>query len=426
MADNSLFARIRNAWNAFSNRDPTHREWESGYTYSENPDRPILMGGNEKSMTNSIINRFALDVAALTFHHVQLDENGRYLNNIDDELDQILNLSANVDETGRAFIQKAIITMLDQGTVALVPVYADKNPNFNDDFKVEECRVGRVLEWKPTTVRLEVYNSETGKHDQVTFKKSAVCLMQNPFYTVMNETNSTFKRLVRKMNLLDLVDEQACSGKLDMIIQLPYAVKSDMAKQRAEDRRKAIEDQMTNSKYGIAYIDSTEHITQLNRAVENNMLKAVEYYQNLAFSELGITIAILNGTAKADEKLAYRNNITQALADTFVNELRRKFLSADQRANRESVSYFVDPWKLVPIEQVAELTDKLIRNEVSTANEVRQGIGMIPSKDPKADQLRNPNISESDEQMANSVDSKTGQKINNGVKAKPDATVSEV
>ena len=411
MADNTFWSRVKHAWNAFQNRDPTEYAVK-GMTYSEYPDGPVVSGGNDRTIINSVINRIALDTASLTYHHVKLDDQYRFSEVIRDDLDRLLNTEANIDETGKAFIQKAVLTMLDEGTVCLVPTYASGTPGENNPVDIFEARVGRILEWKPEAVRVELYNSEDGQKRQYTYKKRMVCIIQNPFYTIMNSSSSTMRRLVQKMNLLDIVDDKIGSKKLDVIVQLPYAVKNDLQKKRADERRKNIEDQIAGSKMGIAYIDAAEHITQLNRPVENNLLKSVEYYTNLLLSQLGMTTTILDGTADEKTMKNYDNKIVGPCADAIVEEIRRKWLTENQRTKeREDVMYFRDPWKLVPIDQMAELADKLTRNEICTSNEIRQGLGMIPSKDPKADQLVNSNLSQAKQDALPPVNSKTGAGI---------------
>lgn len=396
MASQTFGSRLRHAWNAFLNRDPPGRSGE-GYNYR--PDRVRLNRSNDRTIMTAINTRIAMDAAAITINHVRLDENGRYDETVDSGLNSCLNLSGNKDQTGRALRYDMFLSMLDEGCVALVPVDVDYDVKTGKT-RIESMRVGRVLEWYPDDVRLEVYNDQTGRKEEITLPKARVALVENPFYAVMNEPNGTVQRLIRKLNLMDVIDEQVGSGKLDLIIQLPYVVKGETRKKQAEERRAQIEQQLAGSKYGIAYTDGTEHITQLNRSLENNLLKTVEYLTNMAYSQLGITPEIMNGTASDAVMTNYENRTIEPIVAAAVDEIRRKFLTEDDRANRESVMYFRDPFKLTPVSTVAEMADKFTRNEIMTSNEFRQAIGMKPSKDPKADELRNANISQSSEEIA--------------------------
>ena len=385
-------SRLKRAWNAFTNRDPPGKLY-SGGGYSYRPDRPRLNRGNDRTILTAIYTRIAMDAASITINHVRLDENGRYDETVDSGLNSCLNLSGNKDQTGRALRYDLFLSVLDEGVVALVPVDVDTDPETGET-KIESMRVGKIKEWYPDDVRLEVYNDRTGQREEITLPKSQVAIIENPFYAVMNEPNGTIQRLIRKLNLMDVIDEQVGSGKLDLIIQLPYVVKNDMRRQQAMQRRKDVEEQLAGSKYGIAYTDGTERITQLNRSLENNLLKTVEYLTNMAYSQLGITPEIMNGTATDAVMTNYENRTIEPLVAAAVDELKRKFLTPEARENGESVLYFRDPFKLAPVSTVAEMADKFTRNEIMTSNEFRQVIGMKPSKDPNADKLRNANISQ--------------------------------
>ena len=398
MASQTFGSRLRHAWNAFLNRDPPGKSYYGG-GYSYRPDRVRLNRGNDRTILTAILSRIAMDAASITINHVRLDENGRYSETVDSGLNSCLNLSANKDQTGRALRYDMFLSVLDEGVIALVPVDVDVDARTGEE-SIESMRVGKVKEWYPDDVRLELYNDRTGQREELTLPKSRVALIENPFYAVMNEPNGTIQRLIRKLNLMDIIDEQVGSGKLDLIIQLPYVVKSEARKQQALQRRKEVEDQLAGSKYGIAYTDGTEHITQLNRSLENNLLKSVEYLTNMAHSQLGITPEIMNGTADDKVMTNYENRTIEPLVAAAVDEMRRKFLTKEQRDAGESILYFRDPFKLAPVSMVAEMADKFTRNEIMTSNEFRQVIGMKPSKDPKADELRNSNISASKEEIA--------------------------
>lgn len=399
MASQTFGSRLRHAWNAFLNRDPPGKNYHGG-GYSYRPDRVRLNRGNDRTILTAILSRIAMDAASITINHVRLDENGRYSETVDSGLNSCLNLSANKDQTGRALRYDMFLSVLDEGVIALVPVDVDVDVRTGEE-SIESMRVGKVKEWYPDDVRLELYNDRTGQREELTLPKSRVALIENPFYAVMNEPNGTIQRLIRKLNLMDIIDEQVGSGKLDLIIQLPYVVKSEARKQQALQRRKEVEDQLAGSKYGIAYTDGTEHITQLNRSLENNLLKSVEYLTNMAHSQLGITPEIMNGTADDKVMTNYENRTIEPLVAAAVDEMRRKFLTKEQREeDRESILFFRDPFKLAPVSMVAEMADKFTRNEIMTSNEFRQVIGMKPSKDPKADELRNSNISASKEEIA--------------------------
>lgn len=400
---NSLFARLKKSWNAFVDRDEKEEFSVSGnhiqYSASYRPDRTRLTRGNQKSIITPIYNRISTDVAAITINHVRLDANKRYQETIESSLNECLTLSANVDQTGRAFIQDVVLSMLDEGCVAIVPVDTNRNPK-TGSYEIESLRVGKIVEWRPLAVRVELYNEMKGIRETVLLPKSIVAIVENPFYAVMNEQNSTLARLKRKLALIDIVDEKNSSAKLDLIIQLPYVVKSDLQKEQAEKRRRRVEEQLENSKYGIAYADGTERITQLNRPVESNLLKHVEYLTNMLYGQLGISEAVMNGTADEKEMLNYNNRTIEPILSAIVDEMKRKFLTKTARTQGQSIMFFRDPFKLVPVENVAEIADKFTRNEIMTSNEFRQVIGMKPSDDPKADELRNANISEpASEQM---------------------------
>lgn len=389
-------SRLKHAWNAFLNRAPTgNYQYGIGGGYSYRPDRFRLTRGNERCIVTSVYNRIALDVAAINIQHVQLDDEGRFLNVIKAGLNDCLSLEANLDQTGRAFIQDVVMSMMDEGVVAIVPVDTTIDPDISNGFDILSMRVGKVVDWYPQHVKLEVYNEQTGIRQMITMPKRNVAIIENPLYAVINEPNSIMQRLVRKLNLLDAVDEQSSSGKLDLIIQLPYVIKSDARRKQAELRRKDIEEQLSGSKYGIAYIDGTEHVTQLNRSVENNLMKQIEYLTSMLYSQLGITQSILDGTADEKTMLNYYNRTIEPILSAIVDEMKRKFLTKTARTKNKSIKFFRDPFKLVPISEIAEITDKFTRNEVASSNEMRQVIGWKPSNDPKADELRNSNLSES-------------------------------
>lgn len=413
-------SRLKHAWNAFLNRAPTGGyQYGLGGGYSYRPDRIRFTRGNERSIVTSVYNRIALDVAAINIQHVQLDDEGRFLNVIKSGLNDCLTLEANIDQTGRAFIQDVVMSMMDEGVVAIVPVDTTLNPDVTNGYDVLSMRVGKVVDWYPQHIKLEVYNELSGMKQTVVMPKQSVAIIENPLYAVINEPNSTMQRLVRKLNLLDAVDEQSSSGKLDLIIQLPYVIKSDARRKQAELRRKDIEEQLSGSKYGIAYIDGTEHVTQLNRSVENNLMKQIEYLTSMLYSQLGITQSILDGTADEKTMLNYYNRTIEPILSAIVDEMKRKFLTKTARTKNKSIKFFRDPFKLVPISEIAEITDKFTRNEVASSNEMRQVIGWKPSNDPKADELRNSNISQSqiDSQTAYPIDENydTGGKIQNEV-----------
>lgn len=400
MAD-TIGSRIKRAWNAFvNNRDPTVHYYEAqSISYWGMPGRRRAVTGKERTIINAIYNRIAMDAAAIEIRHVRLDDEGRYSEDIDDQLNQCLTVEANIDQSGRAFRQDVYFSMLEEGIVAVVPVETTNDPRFSDSYDIQQLRTGRVTEWYPQHVKVEVYNERNGKREEVLLPKKMVSLVENPFYAVMNEPNSTLQRLIRKLSLLDAVDEQVSSGKLDLIIQLPYVVKNEIKQKQAETRRQSIETQLAGSKYGIAYIDGTEKVVQLNRPVENNLLKTVESLTSMLYSQLGVTEEILNGSADEKTMLNYNNRIVEPVVSAFVDEMLRKFISRTARSQKQSIMFFSDPLRLVPVSQMAELSDKLTRNEIVTSNEIRQSMGMKPSKDPKADELRNSNLNHPDEKI---------------------------
>lgn len=389
--------RLKHAWNAFRNRDPTGAGFDIGPGYSYRPDRPRFTLGNERSIVASVFNRIAMDAAAVDIQHVRLDENGRYISTIESGLNTCLTLEANIDQTGRAFRQDIVASMLDEGCVAVVPVDTSANPKVSGSVDIHSMRTGKIVEWYPKHVRVRLYNEKTGRQEEVTLPKKAVAIVENPLFAVVNEPNSTAQRLMRKLALMDAVDEKNCSGKLDMIIQLPYSTRSDLRKRNAEKRRSEIEEQLTHSKYGVAYMDATERVVQLNRPIENNLMKQIEYLTSLFYSQLGMTQSIMDGTADEQTTLNYNNRTIEPIIAAIVDEMKRKFLTKTARSQRQSIMFFRDPFKLVPVGQLAEISDKMTRNEIITSNEVRQIIGMKPSDDPNADILRNKNISVSAE-----------------------------
>lgn len=390
-------SRVKNAWNVFMNKDPSRRYADYGPGYAQRPDRPRFTRGNERSIVTSVYNRIALDVAAVAIRHVRLDENGRYLEDMNSDLNNCLSLEANVDQTARAFIQDVVISMLDEGCVAIVPIETDVDPDDNGSFKIFSMRTGQILQWMPQHIRVRVYDDRTGMKEDIVVSKESVAIIENPLYSVINEPNSTMQRLIHKLNLLDAVDEQSSSGKLDLIIQLPYVIKTEARRQQAENRRRDIENQLSGSKYGIAYTDGTERITQLNRSVENNLMKQIEYLTNTLYSQLGMTTTVFDGTADEQTMLNYNNRTVEVFLSAITVEMKRKFLTKTARSQRQSIEFFRDPFRLVPVNELAEIADKFTRNEIMTSNEIRQVIGMKPSKDPRADELRNKNLNESKE-----------------------------
>ena len=387
--------RLAHAWNAFMNKDPTVYRGNASYT---RPDRVRLTRGNERSIVNAVFNRIAADCAAVDVQHVRLDQNDRYTETIDDNFNQCLMVSANIDQSGRAFRQDIFMSMLDEGVVAVVPIDTTLNPRTHS-FDILSMRTGKIVEWYPEHVKVKVYNQRTGQKEEIVVPKSSTAIIENPFYSIMNEPNSVAQRLIRKLNILDVIDEQSGSGKLDMIIQLPYTIKSPARKQQAEERRQSIENQLTGSKYGIAYIDATEHVTQLNRAVENNLMNQIEFLTSMLYSQLGITKEILDNSATEEVMNNYSNRTLEPILSAVCEEMRRKFLTKTARTQKQSVMFFKKPFKFVSATNMAEIADKMTRNEIMTSNEVRQELGMKPSEDPRADQLVNKNISQSKEML---------------------------
>lgn len=397
----TLLTRLKNSWNAFRNRDPTMFYSEPGMSYTYRPDRVRFSRGNERSIVTSVYNKIAMDVAAVDIRHCRIDKNGRYKEDVDSDLNTCLTLEANIDQTHRAFRQDVVMSMFDEGAVAIVPIEAKGDPTIGTSFDIRSMRVAKIIEWFPRSVKVEAYNDYTGRKEQLIFPKKSVAIVENPLYSVINEPNSTMKRLIRKLNLLDAIDEQSGSGKLDLIIQLPYVVKGELKEQQAEKRKNAVIDQLKGP-YGIAYIDGTEKITQLNRPVENNLMSQIEYLTNMLYSQIGITPAIMDGTADEKTMLNYNNRTIEPIVSAITDAMKRSFLSKTARSQGQTIMAFRDPFKLVPINSIAEIADKFTRNEILTSNEIRQIIGFKPSDDPKADQLLNSNISHSPEELANS------------------------
>lgn len=386
---------LKHAWDVLTNKDLYRYRGDLGPSYGYRPDRTYRYRVTEQSIVTAVYNRIALDVSQMKIQHVKVDDEGRYMETLDSKLNDCLTLEANIDQTSRDFIQDVVMSMFDEGTVAIMPTETNvKNILEIGSFDIFSMRTAKVKEWYPRHVRLEVYDDRTGQHIEVIMPKDKVAIIQNPFYSVMNEPNSIVSRLNRKFRLLDIVDEYSSSGKLDLIIQLPYVVKSETRKNQAEERRALIERQLANSKYGIAYIDGTEHITQLNRAVENNFLKQIEYLVNLFYSQLGITQEIMNGTASEEVMLNYNTRVIEVVTTAIVDNMKRTFLTKTARSQGQSIMFFNDPFKLVTVKDLSELSDKLTRNEIASSNEIRQIIGMKPSKDPSADELRNKNLSQ--------------------------------
>ena len=392
--------RIKHGWNAFLNRDPTYNYRDlGGPSYGYRPDRMRFTRGNERSIVTSVYNRIALDAASIDIMHVQLDKDDRFESIRESALNECLTRNANIDQTGRAFIQDVVMSMLDEGCVAIVPVDTTFNPDVTNSYDINTMRTAKIVEWYPAHVKVNLYNDRTGRKEDLILPKKTVAIIENPLYAVINEPNSTMQRLIRKLNLLDVIDEQSGSGKLDLIIQLPYVIKTDARRQQAEQRRKDIEMQLSGSKYGIAYTDGTERITQLNRSVDNNLMKQIEYLTSMLYSQLGITQAILDGSADDKTMLNYYNRTIEPIVSAIVDEIQRKFLTKTAITQKQAIAYFRDPFRLVPVNEIAEIADKFTRNEIMTSNEIRQIVGMKPSKDPNADELRNKNLSESNEMI---------------------------
>lgn len=389
----SLGERLKHGWNAFMDRSYVPRFYQESSYYR--PDRIRLTRGSEKSIVAAIKNRIAIDVASATIQHVNLDSNGRYTSTRKSQLNNALSLEANIDQTARAFFHDVALSTLDEGCIAIVPVDTTTDPNRSGSFDIETLRVGKITQWYPRDVKVRVYNDRTGRHEEIIMSKNSVAIVENPFYAVMNEPNSILQRLIRKLNILDVIDEQSGSGKLDLLIQLPYTIKTETRRKQAEMRRKDIETQLAGSKYGIAYIDSTEHVTQLNRAVENNLLKQIEYLTNMVYSQVGITAEVLNGTADEQTMLNYHNGTVEPVLSAIVDPMKCKFLTPTARTQGQSIMFFKDPFKLVPINNIAEIADKFTRNEILSSNEIRGIIGFKPVDDPRADELRNSNLNQS-------------------------------
>ena len=389
----SVGSRLKHAWNVFFNKDPDPYYGTNGMGYSNRPDRPRLTRGNERSIITAVYNRIAIDAAALSIQHVRLDQNNRFISVIESGLNTCLTSDANVDQTGRAFIQDAVMSILDEGCIAIVPTDTTFNPTITGSYDINSVRTGKILQWYPNSIRVQVYNEKTGLKEDIPLPKNTVAIIENPLYAIMNEPNSTLKRLISKLNLLDAIDIQSGSGKLDLIIQLPYVIKTTARREQAELRRADIENQLAGSKYGIAYTDGTERITQLNRSVENNLMGQIEFLMSMLYSQLGITQSILDGTADEKTMLNYYNRTIEPIVSAIVDEMKRKFLTKTARSQFQSIAMFKDPFKLVPVNDLAEIADKFTRNEILSSNEFRQIIGMKPSDDPKADELKNKNIS---------------------------------
>ena len=406
--------RLQHAWNAFFYNDNTYVNPQNLGGFSTfRPDRVHFSRGVEKSIVTSVYNRIALDATSIAIKHVRLDDNGRFLEEMDSGLQNCLNVEANIDQTGRAFLQDVVMSMLDEGCVAIVPVDTTIDPAKSGSYEINTLRTGKILEWYPAHVRVRVYNDQKGIYEEVTLPKSMVGIIENPLYAVINEPNSTMQRLIRKLSLLDVVDEQTSSGKLDLIIQLPYVIKTDARKKQADERRKDIEMQLAGSKYGIAYTDGTEKITQLNRPAENNLMKQVEYLTGMLYSQLGLTQSIMDGSANDKTMLNYYNRTIEPILAAIVDEIKRKFLTKTARTQKQTIMYFRDPFKLVPVSDIAEIADKFTRNEIMTSNEIRQIVGMKPADDPSADELRNKNLNQSSEDIAAKQESGNPDEIQN-------------
>lgn len=396
----SIIERLQHGWNAFMNKDPTTvRQFNAGPSYTYRPDRPRVTRGNERTTINAIINRIAIDAANINIQHVKLDDNNRFTETIDSGLNYCLSVESNIDQTARALIQDIVISMLDDGVVAVVPVDTDYDPNKTGSYDIFSLRTAKILEWYPRHIKVRVYNDRTGQKEDVVILKRNVAIIENPLFSVMNEPNSTAQRLIRKLSLLDAVDEQSGAGKLDLIIQLPYSIKSDGRRAQAEERRKSIEEQLSGTKYGIAYTDATEHITQLNRSVDNNLMKQIEYLTSMLHSQLGITTSIMDGTADTATLNSYYTRLIEPIIAAIVDEFNRKFLTKTARTRHQAIRYFRDPFKLMSVNEIADTADKMTRNEIMTSNEFRQIIGLHPSKDPNADELRNKNLNKSSEDI---------------------------
>ena len=395
----NFLERLQHGWNAFLNKEPPKYGYSESVSYSYRPDRPRFTRGNERSIVTAIYNRIAMDVAAINVQHVKIDENGKYVETVPSKLNYALTTEANIDQTSRSFIQDVVMSMFDEGVVAIVPVDTTLDPLVTGAYDVETMRTGKILEWYPDRVRLRLYNDRNGRKEEVVLPKHMVAIIENPFYTVMNEPNSTLQRLIRKLNLLDAIDEQSGAGKLDLIIQLPYTIKTEARRKQAEDRRKDIEMQLAGSKYGIAYTDATEHVTQLNRSLDNNLMKQIEYLTSMLYGQLGLTDTIINGTADEKVMLNYYNNTIEPIISAITDEMKRKFLTKTARKQQQSIMFFRDPFRLIPVDEIANMADKFTRNEILSSNELRAIIGYKPVNDERADELRNKNINQSNEDI---------------------------
>lgn len=389
----SFGSRLKHAWNVFMNRDPTPYHQGLGSSYYYRPDRPRFSRGNERTIVTSVYNRIALDVSSINIRHVRLDENDRFISEIESDFNNCLSIEANIDQTGRAFIQDVVMSMLDEGCVAIVPVDTTFDPRITGSYDIQSMRVGKIIDWYPAHIKVRLYNDKKGEKEEIIIPKKSAAIVENPLYAVINEPNSTMQRLIRKLALLDVIDEQSGAGKLDLIIQLPYVIRTEARRRQAENRRKDIESQLAGSKYGIAYTDGTEHITQLNRSLDNNLMKQIEYLTSMLYSQLGFSQSILDGTANEQTMQNYYTRSIEPIVSSIVDEMKRKFLTKTARSQRQSIVFFRDPFKLVPVNQIAEIADKFTRNEIVSSNEIRQIIGMKPSDDPNADELRNKNLS---------------------------------
>lgn len=418
-------SRLKHAWDVFRNREPTRSYRETGPGSYYRPDRPRLSRGNDRTMVTPLFNRIALDVAGINISHCKVDDNGRFVSTVNSGLNNCFNLEANLDQTGRAFVQDIVMSMLDEGVVAIVPIETTLNPNETGGYDILSMRTAKVVQWYPQDVKVKVYNEWTGEHEELILPKKQVAIIENPFFAVVNEPNSTMQRLMRKLALLDQVDEQSSSGKLDMIIQLPYAVKSEARRTQAKEKVNDIKNQLKDSAYGIAYIDATEKITQLNRPLENNLLKQIEYLMNTLYSQLGITQSILDGTADEQTQLNYQSSTIEPIISVIVDEAKRKFLTKTARTKNQTIKFFKEPFKLVPVNKIADIADKFTRNEIMTSNEMRQVIGMKPSDDPKADMLRNSNLNHPDEKLIPQGGNKSEQPTTSEPESTDQATPSE-
>lgn len=411
--ENSFGSRLKHAWNAFAN-GPEIQYRDIGSSYSFRPDRPRLSHGNERSIVTSVYNRISMDAAQIEIRHVKTDDDGNYISTIDSGLNSCLNLEANIDQSGRAFLQDIALSLLDEGSVAIVPIETTIDPTKSGCFEINSLRTGKIIEWYPRHVKVRIYDDRIGDKKDIILPKKNVAIVENPLYAVINEPNSTMQRLIRKLVLLDAVDEQSSSGKLDLIIQLPYAVKSPTRKEQAEDRRLQIEQQLTNTKYGIAYVDGTEHITQLNRPIENNLMKQIEYLTSMLYSQLGINQSVLDGTADDGTMLNYYSRTIEPILSAIIDAMIRTFLTKTARTQHQTIMFFRDPFGLVPAKELSEIADKMTRNEIMSTNEFRQKIGLKPSDDPRANELVNKNIAQSSQETEQPVEEQEKEENQNG------------